>query len=83
MSQPIYYRQCHLARKAPSGESLVLMVSWIPEKYAIVGKWLKLKNEQGEWENHWQVTNVWTRKTEEQVLAHERDYVQQRKVSDI
>jgi hypothetical protein len=48
----IYYTQCLLKRKD------FYQVSWIPEKFAIEGNALKLK-ESGEWVNGWVVLKVW------------------------
>lgn len=75
----IYYRQCTMRRKN-RGE----YVAWIPEKFAEVGRWLELKMKDGRWQNHWQVIYVGSSKREESYLvAHERDYLNQRKASDI
>lgn len=59
----IYYRQCQLVKK--EGVSTLNQVSWIPEKFAIMGKVLKLK--EGEtWDDHWIVSSVGgTRRLEE------------------
>lgn len=51
----IFYRQCHLVRKAPPGE--LHQTSWIPEPFAVVGKALKLR-EDDEWIDGWVVTSV-------------------------
>lgn len=56
MSKEMLYRQCSLERKNPSGTTNT--VSHIPIKYAVVGKILKLKNLNGEWEDSWVVTSV-------------------------
>ncbi len=46
------YAQCTLTRKNQ------IQVSFIPEKFAIKGKTLKLKNDQDEWENGWVVDSI-------------------------
>jgi len=33
--------------------------SWIPAKYAVVGKTIGLKDEKGNWEEGWIVDEVW------------------------
>jgi hypothetical protein len=72
----IMYCQCRLAKKTESGESI--QHSWIPQKYAIVGKILRLGNDNG-----WRVTHVWETETEEIVKARERAYKRWREVTDI
>lgn len=50
-----YYKQCELVKKV--GPSTLTQVSWIPEKFAIKGKVLKLKEGQN-WDDHWIVCSV-------------------------
>jgi len=51
------FRQCRLTRKVENGEAR--MVSFLPEKFAIVGKVLKLKDEDtGKWTNGWIVESA-------------------------
>jgi len=74
----IFYRQCILHKELSSGGRRV-QTSWIPEKYATVGKYLKLKDEDG-----WQVKSVGDEKrTQKEVLARSRDHLKQRQVSDV
>lgn len=47
-----YYTQCLLKRNA------LRQVSWIPEKFAVVGNGLRLK-ESGIWVDGWEVMQVW------------------------
>ena len=55
MSKNIRYRQCTLV-KVISPTSTVKQVSYIPEKFAVVGRTLKLQNpEDGEWSDGWVV----------------------------
>ena len=60
-------------------------VSWIPEKYAVRGKYLSLENrETGICEDGWRVVLVGTvRLSADQVSERSRDYKNQRKASDI
>jgi hypothetical protein len=66
------HRQCKL-RKGNQ-----LMWSWLPSKYAKVGKVLDLKDD-GEWERGWTVEEVWGEARSLDVLAradlwrHHRD----------
>lgn len=57
--------------------------SWIPQKFAKKGKFLKLKNENGEWENGWEVIETWGVKASADVLARTDDYKHQREASDV
>jgi len=46
------YNQCRLRRKNAE------QVSYIPTKFAVVGSFLKLKDEKGNWTNGWEVLSV-------------------------
>lgn len=68
-----FYRQCTLTRGTTSE------IVWIPEQFAVSGKYLKIKDDNG-----WQVTHVGTSRTEGSYLKeHERNYLTQRQASDI
>ena len=75
------YTQCLLTKYVDSG--CIKTVSWIPEKFAIRTKELKLKRDDGSWSNEWIVQEVYSSKSEQYVLEHERDWCKQRKASDI
>ena len=67
------YRQCELRRKD------TMDVAWIPEEFARIGKWLRIRGE-----NAWQVVRVGeNRKSQQYLLEHERDWMYQREASDI
>lgn len=67
------YRQCVLQR-GTEGD-----VAWIPEIHAKPGKFLRIGDENG-----WQVKEVGSfRREESYLLEHERDYLTQRRASDI
>lgn len=53
-------------------------VSWIPEKYTKLGKFLKLKEDNG-----WEVIEIFAKKNSKEVDKRSRDYKYQRKASDI
>jgi hypothetical protein len=53
MSKTIYFRQCRLVKKIERGTQH--QTTWIPEPFACVGKILKLKDANGQWEDGWQV----------------------------
>jgi len=72
-----YHVQCELG----NGDSR--MVSWIPEKYAKKNKQLKLREENGQWEDGWVVINTYGKRLSTYCSLHERDYTRQREASDI
>lgn len=77
-----YYRQCSMRRKIAE-DIYKLHVAWIPDKHAKVGKYIKIKLDDGTWEDGWEITAVWTKKDAKFVEDGERDYKKQRKASDI
>jgi hypothetical protein len=81
MSKQKYYCQCSMRKKNEYGYKL--HVGWIPEKFAKKGKIIKLKWEDGTWEDGWEVTFVGSRKEAKQVESTEIDYLNQRKASDV
>jgi len=68
----IYYRQCVLRKNN------TVIVSWLPEKYAKRGKYVKLKDIDG-----WKIIEVGHRMKGEETLERSQDYKHQRKASDI
>lgn len=52
MARVVHYRQCRLVKPIPTGEKV--LVSWIPDQFAEVGRVLKLKSD-GKWEDGWVV----------------------------
>jgi len=50
------YYQCTLQHN--DGMTSSQIVSWIPQKYATIGKKLKVKTEDGSWTEGWIVTAV-------------------------
>jgi hypothetical protein len=75
-----WVRQCTLERKTDTG--LEVQVSWIPEIFAKVGKFLKLK-ENDVWENGWKVALVGGRQTREDRTERYNDFKRQSKGSDM
>ena len=53
-----FYKQCILERRDNS--SITRTISWIPEKFAIEGKILKLK-DYGAWTDGWKVVAAFSR----------------------
>ena len=77
------FRQCIMERTI-NGQNQIT-TSWLPEKYAILNKIVKLKNRATEeWSDGWIVKNVSSMFQEkEEVIERSRDYDRQRKHSDI
>jgi hypothetical protein len=75
-----FYRQCELRRKI-GNDSEEIDIAWIPEKFAIEGKFLKIKDI--DWVDGWKVVAVGARKPRDFVETYEQCYKHQRKVSDI
>jgi len=84
MSDTIYFKQCALKLINKDG-SETNTKSWIPEKYAVKGKYVELKSrETGKWVNGWEVTLVGLKRlTEEQIVLQSQFHKKQRKASDI
>ena len=69
----IKYKQCIL------NKGNITQTSWIPEKFAVIGKFLRLENDNG-----WEVKAVSSiALNEETVNSNSRDYKRTRKASDI
>ncbi|OHD61053.1 MAG: hypothetical protein A2096_02810 [Spirochaetes bacterium GWF1_41_5] len=70
------YTQCMLKRNL--GNLNLIDVCWIPEKYAVIGKCLKLRKESSEngeeWENGWIVLRVYGVASKDKVLKMKWDY---------
>jgi hypothetical protein len=57
MGKEVFYRQCRLKKDLKNG-STSHQVSYIPEPFCTVGRVLKLRNEDGVWDNGWVVTEA-------------------------
>lgn len=53
MARNVFYRQCRLVKRTATGE--LALVSWIPEPYAAAGRVVKLREEDGSWDDGWLV----------------------------
>ena len=67
-----YFRQCMLTKGRTS------QVAWIPERFAIINKFLIIEDDDG-----WQVKNVAGRKSGDALQENEREYLNHRKITDI
>jgi hypothetical protein len=75
-----YYRQCALEREVyGDGPVITHQISWIPEEFAVRGKYLEIEGENG-----WKVMDVGSsRKSEDYIQDHERDFLGHRKRTDV
>ena len=70
------YIQCRMSKRTEKGS--LKQVAWIPEKFAIEGDYVKLKQEDG-----WRVDEVGGRQSDYDNNQRSRDYKKQRAASDI
>lgn len=76
-------KQCRLVRKHDD-QAIDVLVSWIPDKFAKKGKLLKLKQNDGRWEQGWVVDHVYSQcMLYDEVKERSQDYKHHRKHSDI
>ncbi len=73
-----YHRQCLLLR-----ERKAYKTSWIPEKFAVKGKVLRLKDDKGNWEDGWEVVLVYGRMDSKTVNSRSQEYKKHRYITDI
>jgi hypothetical protein len=61
------YTQCELVKEG------IDSVAWIPTKFAVVGKILRIK-ENGVWTDGWYVSKIFNHRYFKEVEERERDY---------
>jgi len=67
------YKQCLMVKNG------MYQISWLPERFAKTGKFLKLKEDDG-----WEVKEVYGPELDEAIVnERSRDYRKQREASDI
>jgi hypothetical protein len=76
-----WYRQC--TYEMPTEEGKKVDVSWIPEKFAKVGKKIYFGKRIDSPEELWTVVSVGGRQKESYLVERMMDYKHQRKMSDI
>ena len=67
----------------PLTEGRAERVVWLPEVHARVGHVVKVRAEDGTWDDGWRVVEVYTRATAEDMRHRGRDHLTQRAASDI
>jgi hypothetical protein len=82
MGKEVFYRQCKLKRKLKGGVTEET-TSFIPEPFCVIGKVVKLKDEEGQWRDGWVVESAGERFPEEAVNRMNRMYLKHRETTDI
>lgn len=73
-----HHVQCHLTDEKKESH----YHCWLPEDYAVIGKSIEVKLDDGEW-YPFIVENAWTRLPTPVVRERSQDYKKTRKASDI
>jgi hypothetical protein len=81
MSKTTYHKHCKLV-KNPEPDVRIITHSWIPAKYAQVGRVLDLRDEDGNWDRGWAVEEVWGTRSTTEALAQTTYYRNHRKGTD-
>jgi hypothetical protein len=76
------YRQCRLTKKVAG--STLEQTCWIPSQFAREGKVLRLRGDDGAWDNGWVVVSVGPfEQSEEEALRGARDWTRNRQATDV
>lgn len=60
------------------------MITWLPDRFAVKNKHLKLKNDKGEFEDGWYVESVGNLlQPVDYIINSRNDHLHQREASDI
>lgn len=82
MSKEQMYRQCKVEKW--EGFSKISRIFWGPEQHTVVGKQVKIEEDNGEWSEDWIVAEVYRTSLPERLVQHRsHDHTRQRKSSDI
>jgi hypothetical protein len=74
--------QCDLSKLVENG-GVSVTTSWLPERFAKVGRYVKLKRDDDSWEDGWQVVSTGARMKESILRDRSQDYKRTRQASDI
>jgi len=82
MSKQQYYIQCTLQKRTPN--SRITQIAWIPEKFVIKDKVLKIRDQNDEWDDGWVVMSDGGARKEEKQLPDYRSMIRghRRKTGD-
>lgn len=76
------HTQCRL-EKMLSPDHLRIQMAWIPNQFAIVGNYVRLKQSDGSWDNGWLIAETFTTLDSAYVNERSRDFTRQREASDL
>jgi hypothetical protein len=79
MKKQVDYIQCSLKKKDSHH------MAWIPETFAVIGKFIKIKRDDGTWDDGWEVTGDGGgfKRTAKEADEGSQLYKKTRKASDI
>jgi hypothetical protein len=78
----IHYRQCRLTRSR--GRAVEQYTTWLPEPFAVAGAVVRLRDDDGDWGEGWDVAAVGPfTLSEDAMRKSERAYRKQRRASDL
>ena len=72
-----FHVQCQLKRGTTHS------TSWLPQKYANVGRFGKLRDDDGVWQDGWEVVVTGIVRPTDEVMERERASLPQRVASDV
>lgn len=75
------HKQCHLVKW--NGYKVTHYHAWIPEEFAEIGEIVKIKQDDGSWDDGWVVFQTFTMLPTTTVIERSQDYKKTRKASDI
>ncbi len=64
----VKYKQCRLEKKRQDG--LTIQVAWIESKFAVVGKTVKIRQEDNSWDDGWLVKFASDEEIDEAIDIH-------------
>lgn len=62
------YKQCNLEKKISGG--ICYQVAWIESKFAVVGKTVKIRQEDNSWDDGWLVKSASDEEIDEAIDIH-------------
>jgi hypothetical protein len=82
MSKKYMMRHCTLEKRIK--ETTAHTTAWLPEKYAEIGRFVRLKQSNNSWVDGWEVKSVSVHsKRSDEVAERSQDYKRTREASDI
>jgi hypothetical protein len=76
-----FYKQCTMSLASGEGRTSY-QTAWIPEQFAKRGKYLRIKNENGDFDNGWLVERAGRKRLEESLINSD-EHRHHRSVTDV